>query len=142
MKSLSLILLLVLSATGSDLSKAQDALNKNDYEKAFSLLSPLAKDNNADAQFHLATLYFHGKGTKTNTNEAFNYYKLSAEQEHVNAQYTLATKYCYGDHIKVDYTLCSKWALKAKENGKNVSRLWKHFKLDEYLPATPDTMSK
>lgn len=137
MKSLSLILLLALSATGSSLTKAQDALNKNDYEKAFTLLSPLAEDNNADAQFHLATLYFYGQGTKTDIKKAFSYYKLSAEQGQANAQYTLATKYCYGDHIKVDYTQCSTWALKAKESGKDVTRLWNHFELDKYLPTTP-----
>ena len=41
----------------TDLKKAVDAINKNDFKGAIKILSPIAESGNASAQFYMGSLY-------------------------------------------------------------------------------------
>ena len=45
-----------------DFQNAQDAYDRQDYETAYKLLTPLGEQGHAFAQFNLGTLYDKGKG--------------------------------------------------------------------------------
>ena len=133
MKTVLVLAFIATVAFGSDMDKVENALKHNDYNKAYLLLKPLAKSGNPDAQFQLSILYTYGKGTKIDTQKALKLLRDAATQDQVNAQYTLAVNYCYGDSVAKNLAQCAKWANKAKDNGKDVNRLWDNFKLNQYL---------
>jgi len=54
----------------TDLKKAVDAINKKDFKRAFKILSPIAENGNASAQFYMGSLYFNGLGVIANEQEA------------------------------------------------------------------------
>ena len=54
----------------TDLKKAVDAINKNDFKGAIKILSPIAESGNASAQFYMGSLYFNGLGVIANEQEA------------------------------------------------------------------------
>ena len=54
----------------TDLQKAVDAINKNDFKGAIKILSPIAASGNASAQFYMGSLYFNGLGVIANEQEA------------------------------------------------------------------------
>ena len=54
----------------SDLKNGLNALTKKKYEKAFRILSPLAKDGNPSAQYYLGYLLSSGLGVIKNEKEA------------------------------------------------------------------------
>ena len=64
MKQLSLILLLLFSATcwGADFQKGIDAYMRGDYATALKEMTPLAEQGNARAQHNLGWMYGNGEG--------------------------------------------------------------------------------
>ena len=54
----------------TDLKKALDAINKNNFKRALKILSPIAESGNASAQFYMGYLYFNGLGVIANEQEA------------------------------------------------------------------------
>ncbi len=135
MKNLLLVVLLSISVQAGSLMQAQKALETNDFEKAIKILKTLVKKNDPQAQFEMGILYFYAKGVEVDYEKAFSLFVKSANQNYANAQITLASKYCMGDHIKKDLTKCAYWADLARQNDKNVSRMWNNFELDNYFPA-------
>ena len=133
MKSILFIILIAVNVIAGNLEEAQNAIDSNDYKRAFELLQPLSREGNNEAQFLLANIYFYDKGTKEDIKTAFILYEKAAKQNNAKAQLTLAIHYCYADKIKKDLKMCAYWADQAKLNGKDVSRLWNHFELDKYF---------
>jgi len=86
---------------------------------SFQLYQPKANQGDADAQFNLALLYYHGAGTPRDTRYAIYWYKKAAEQGHVNAQYNLGTlyRYGYGEEVLQDSKQTVYWLTKAAEQG-------------------------
>ena len=58
--------------------------------QSFQLIQSKANQGDAQAQFNLALLYYHGLGTPHDSKQAVYWYTKAAEQGHVNAQYSLA----------------------------------------------------
>ena len=82
---------------------------------SFQLYQPKANQGDADAQFNLALLYYHGAGTPRDTRYAIYWYKKAAEQGNVNAQYNLGHMYEWGDGGPQDYKQAFFWYTKAAE---------------------------
>ena len=54
----------------TDLQKAVDAINNNDFKGAIKILSSVAENGNASAQFYMGSLYLNGLGVIANEQEA------------------------------------------------------------------------
>jgi TPR repeat protein len=67
------------------MQEAHKAYAAEDYEKVFQLVFPLAANGNADAQYTLGYLYFHGLGTEKSEAQAMNWIQRAAAQGHTKA---------------------------------------------------------
>ena len=54
----------------TDIKKAVNLINNNNYDKALNIILPMARDGNASAQFYLGSFYFFGLGVIKNQKEA------------------------------------------------------------------------
>jgi septal ring-binding cell division protein DamX len=72
-------------------SKAKSAFQSGDYKTAASLFDPLAENGNADAQYSLGYMYYHGKGVAKSLNKAMHWFTLSAQQGNQKAIAALNT---------------------------------------------------
>ncbi len=77
--------------------------NKVNDEEIFKLILPFAEKGNADLQNKIGVMYSNGKGVKQDLNEAFNWYKKSADQNNVWGLYNLAEEYFSGKTVKKDF---------------------------------------
>ena len=86
---------------------------------SFQLYQPKANQGDADAQFNLALLYYHGVGTPQDTRNAVYWYTKAAEQGHVNAQFNLGSLYRYDGSglVPQDFKQAVYWYTKAAEQG-------------------------
>ena len=67
------------------LKEAHKAYAAEDYAKVYELVFPLAASGNADAQYTLGYLYFHGLGTEKSEAQAMNWIQRAAAQGHAKA---------------------------------------------------------
>ena len=67
------------------MQEAHKAYAAEDYGKVFELVFPLAASGNADAQYTLGYLYFHGLGTEKSEAQAMNWIQRAAAQGHAKA---------------------------------------------------------
>jgi TPR repeat protein len=87
--------------------------------QSFQLNQSKANQGDANAQFNLALLYYHGVGTPQDSKQAVYWYTKAAEQGHVNAQYSLGSLYYdgYGEEVPQDSKQAVYWLTKAAEQG-------------------------
>ena len=115
------------------------AVSSDDGRTSFHLYQQKAKQGDADAQFNLALLYYHGVGTPQDTRYAIYWYTKAAQQGHVNAQYRLGTiyRYGYGDEVLLlDFKKAVYWITKAAEQGY-VQAQYKLGNMYEYGDVAP-----
>ena len=73
----------------ADFDAGMKAYEAGDYETAMKEWLPLAQKNNAKAQYFVGTLYDFATSTAPNIRQAFQWYRLSAENGYAEAQFTL-----------------------------------------------------
>lgn len=103
-----------------------------DLKKAFDWGLKSAKQGHREAQFNLGISYFKGKVMAKNDKLAYKWVIRSARQGLPQAQMVTALNYCLGTGTPKDIHKCAYWARKARGNGKNMDKLWKHFELWKY----------
>jgi uncharacterized protein len=96
---------------------ADAALARGDYTTALSLIRPLAKQGDADAQFNLGAIYEHGRRVPQDYAEAMKWYLLSATQGDPRAQFNLGLMHANGRGVPQNYAEALKWFRKAAEQG-------------------------
>jgi TPR repeat protein len=69
--------------------EAHKAYAAENYQKVFQLVFPLAATGNADAQYTLGYLYYHGLGTEKSEVQAMNWIQRAALQGHKKARQAL-----------------------------------------------------
>jgi TPR repeat protein len=69
------------------LEDAKAAIQNEEFKKARKLLRPLAKENNAEAQFFLGALYINGQGVKKNDTEGLSWLMKAARQGYPEARF-------------------------------------------------------
>jgi TPR repeat protein len=74
------LLLVQGTASASALYEGVIAYNKGQYDKAYSLWEPLAKQGDHRAQVNMAMMYSSGKGVPQSDIEAAKWYKKAADQ--------------------------------------------------------------
>ena len=130
MKKLKLVLATMLLAIGS--IQAQDStivqketalafkefVNKN-YEDAYNILikNSTSVEFTGLAQNVLGVMYKIGTGVEKNLDEAFKWYKKSAEQGNSIGQYNLGSAYKNGEGVENNVDEALKWYTKSAEQG-------------------------
>ena len=96
------------------------AIIAGDYTTAVSILKPLAKKGNADAQNTLGYLYAQGWGVERNYEEALRWYQKAVSQGHAKAQTNLGDLYADGNGVEQDNAkAASLYLLAAKQGNAN-----------------------
>ena len=101
----------------SVLADAHEAMRKEDYETALSIIRPLAVDGNAEAQYELGEAYYFGRGTTRDYAEAVRWYRAAAEQGHVMAQLNLGKLFPKASGIEIGPEERLRWLGSAADQG-------------------------
>ena len=78
-------------------------------------MAKAAEQDNTDAQFSLANLYYKGVGVEQDCKKAFEWFKSAAELGFEKAQHNLASLYNNGDCVDKDLNKSLYWFIKAAE---------------------------
>lgn len=81
----------ISTAYAGTVDEGLDAYNAENYEQAFSIWEPLAKNGDPEAQYYLGYLYQTGAGAPQSSSEALKWYFRAAEQGHLTARYYMNT---------------------------------------------------
>lgn len=129
MKKLLLTLLLACTASAyatqpenanqAKYAQAVQAYTKHNFQAAFRILKPLAKQGDKTAQHNLAVLYQDGLGVKADAKQALYWYEQAAKQGEAEAQFMAGKMYSDGDGVEQDYAKAVYWYTKAAEQGHN-----------------------
>ena len=115
--ALTFLFLFSGSVFADDFQDADDAYQSKDYETAYKLLLPLAKQGYAPAQHNLGLMYLRGQEVLQDYKEAIKWYLLAAEQEYSLAQNTVGAMYAQGQGVPQDYVLAHMWFNLASSKG-------------------------
>ncbi|MEW5423968.1 tetratricopeptide repeat protein [Amorphus sp. 3PC139-8] len=104
-------------AKADELGDALEAASREDYARAATMLEPLAKAGDANAQQTLATLYAEGLGVAPDADRAFALFQAAAEQHHPVALYNMAEMARNGRVNGVGDGAAAEWLAEAAELG-------------------------
>jgi len=93
------------------------ALAGGDYDQALAEFRPLAEAGDAEAQSHLASMYYVGRAVDKDYDEAFNWYLKAAEQGHMDSEYSIGNMYLLGESVPQDNRKAALWYDKAARQG-------------------------
>lgn len=134
MKIVVLISFFISFLVADNLKEAIEAYRKHDFNLAFSILKPLAENNNTSAQLQLGHMYHYGKGVGQDLNKSAYWYKQAFFLNKKNACKTnflflclkygdseslngLAEAYYYGAGVTRDWDKARDWYKQAAEQG-------------------------
>jgi len=112
-----LLLVIGVQASAQDYQDGKAAYLAKEYDKALSILKPLAEQGNGDAQVTLGLMYDFGHGVKRDPARAIEWYTKAAEQGMPVVQHDLGVKYFQGKGIERDYEAAARWWQKAADAG-------------------------
>ncbi len=115
--TLFLFLHFSLNTSAASFEEGREAYLAKDYEKALSILEPLAKRGHAKAQITLGIMYDFGHGVKKDPLKAVEWYEKAAAQGNSAVQHDLGVKYFKGLGIPQDYDKAAAWWRMAADNG-------------------------
>lgn len=104
----------------TDFGKALKAIRQEEYTTAMSLLLPLVKQGNVDAQALMAKTFSQPLVKDEDIGEVFAWCLEAAEQGNAEAMYCLGKIYSYGDDrlgVEADEDKCVSWFIKAAAHG-------------------------
>lgn len=107
-----MLVLLVCAAQPAMAGPFEDAVvayDKRDYRTALDLISPLAEQGNADAQFMLGRMYDSGHGVPKDYAAAVAWWRRAANQGNAQAQVNLGYMYRLGQGIPQDDVQAHVW---------------------------------
>jgi hypothetical protein len=120
------------------IQKGIDAYERKDYKEAIALWGPLAKQGDAEAEFHLGYCYANGKGVPENYNEAMTWYLRAGRQGNVGAQCILGTWYHLGCGVPRDDVEAYVWYSIAASNGGKYCIIFR----DETIKLSPHALKQ
>ena len=106
-----------MSEPDMDLASGIAAFEAKEFRRALQLLTPLAEDGNADAQFRLAIMCQNGLGRVASEDQALHWMNASASQGHGLALHGLGIMYLYGECVSKDESEALKWFQRAADQG-------------------------
>jgi TPR repeat protein len=115
--------LLVFTVEAATLSDAKMAIRTQNFDKAVSILKPLAKKGDKQAQYQLAVMYSNGQGTAEDPAKAAQWMMKSARQGYKRAQYSMGVLYEEGTGVKKDRKKAIYWySAASKRTVRRVNR--------------------
>lgn len=108
---------------------AWDFHDSGDFDKAFALCLPVAKEGFAPAQNLMGVLYANGRGVEKDINAAIEWYKKAAASDYRAALFNLGRIYDMGQDVPRDLEQAHHWHLKAAKagNSKSMARVAEMF---------------
>lgn len=82
-----------------------------------------AENGSLEGMYFLGFTYYEGIGVEMNLDEAFKWFKLSAEKGHELSQFLLANSYFDGIGVEKDIIEAMKWLMLSVENGNRMALL-------------------
>lgn len=124
----------------SELEQALSDYEYGRFEEALQTLERLANDNNIEAQYHLAFMYFNGDGVENDDSVAASWFERAAMSGHAGAQDILAYMYLNGRGVGPDPVQAYAWYSLAAENGiflanKIIAMLDRELSMEDRLAA-------
>lgn len=110
-------------ANAAGLEAAMDAMAKGDYGQGVTILRPLAKRGDVEAQYLLGKAYSHGSGVDTDPAKAIKWLERAAEKMHYGAATTLGKLYASGMGVKISTDLAAKWFALAADIAKAMGEI-------------------
>lgn len=108
-----------------DNTTAIEAYESGDYQTVHEQFTLLAGKDDAEAQYHLAFMYYGGEGVKQDDTQAIFWFGQAAKLGHASAQDKLAYMYLNGRGVDADHVQAYAWYTLAARNGvflaKNIS---------------------
>lgn len=102
-------------AANADEARRQELLAGHARQTATDDDRRRAETGDADAQAHLAEVYYNGRGVEVDYEEALRWGRLAAEQGNDRGQAMLAVSYFQGRAVELDYDEAARWAMLAAE---------------------------
>jgi serine/threonine-protein kinase len=112
--------------SGASLEELRAAMkDRNRWEAAFILAQKLAEAGDAEAQFHLGTLYLKSSAHQ-NPDTAYGWFRRAAEQDNADAQVSLALMYRDGlaADKKRNFEEMVRWLQKAASRNNARANYW------------------
>lgn len=110
-------LFIPLYINAGPLEDGHAAFDAQRYDAAFKAWSPLAEQDNAEAQYNLALLYMKGLGVKQDDRKALEWLHKAARQGMLDAQYNLGVMYHEGKGAYRSEKSAVEWWQLAAEQG-------------------------
>ena len=112
-----LFTLLIASPTFADYNTGANAFNSGDYRTAYKELLPEANKGNAEAQWAMGMMNYHGNPILSDIPEAAAWFKKAGNQGHSTSSLVIATMYFYGEYFNKSKRKSLEWMEKAAEQG-------------------------
>ena len=93
----------------------EENLIRNNIES--SSLYQKAAQGDKEAQFHLAKIYYQGDKVERDYEQAFLWFRRSAQQDHVEAQYAMGNVYLMGEGVNQNDQEALRWYALAADQG-------------------------
>ena len=100
---------------------AMTAYQSGEFEKAFTLLQPLAQQGKAEAQHQLGVMYIKGVYVAQDNQEARAWFEKAAMQGYDTSQASLGMIYAQGIGVGQDYIKAREWFEKAAAQGDAIA---------------------
>ncbi len=123
------------AAFAVDLSSAQAAYDKGDFEDAFKQFLSMAEGGNSLAMSSTGVMYDMGQGTQKDYDKAVQWYKKSADAGNQFGQFNLGTMYYMGTGVQKDMIEACKWFVLSTRQGNGQARIHMHI-CEKYLNDT------
>lgn len=101
----------------ANLDKGFEAYKSGDFETALAEWTLPAEQGNAQAQYNLGFMYYHGEGVSQNDEIAVMWFSKAAQQGYAYAQTDLGTMYLLGRGVPQNDKTAVMWYTKAAEQG-------------------------
>lgn len=138
--TIALCLLLPAFTHANELEQALNDYEYGHFAAAMKTLEKLAREDNPEAQYHLAFMYFNGDGVENNDEIAAKWFEQAAMAGHAGAQDILAYMYLNGRGVAADPLQAYVWYSLAAENGvflanKIITMLEQEMTLEDRVAA-------
>ncbi|NNE85332.1 MAG: sel1 repeat family protein [Alphaproteobacteria bacterium] len=110
-------------AVAQDYNAGVAAFQDGDYAGALNIWTPLAENEDADAQRNIGAMYQRGLGVPQSDAEAVKWYRRAAENGHPRAQQNLGVMYEEGAGVPQDYVEAAAWYRAAAAQGNLFAKL-------------------
>ncbi len=103
------LLVVLIEPAWAGFDEGMAAYNRGDYATALREWRALAEQGDANAQYNLGLMNYHGRGVPQDYTQAMRWYRKAAEQGNARAQSSLGSMHARGDGVPQDYVRAHMW---------------------------------